>query len=123
MKRIRVPLYTERDYSFRIRFTGLSGRAMWKLNIDQPGEYRFIATNEDVLNDEDIPAEDQIVFLKSPATPDDAILVQKIIRITGLVITAVLFLICYLIHYATISKMKTDDDDAEQFEGEFELES
>lgn len=119
--RSRVPLLRE-DINFKIRFTGLSGRALWEIDIPEDGEYRFIVSNENVLNDEDLPPEDQIVFLKTPNSLLTAKLIQNVIRFTGLGITTVLFIIFYLLHYLTINKRKSQEQEAEQFEGEFELE-
>lgn len=119
--RSRLPLLRE-DINYKIRLTGISGRALWEVDIPQPGEYRFIVSNENVLSDEDIPPEDQIVFLKSPNSLLTAKFIQNVIRFTGLGITAVLFIIFYLLHYLTINKRKSREQEAEQFEGEFELE-
>ena len=118
--RSRVPLLRE-DINFKIRLTGLSGRALWEIDIPEDGEYRFIVSNENVLSDEDIPPADQIVFLKTPNSMLTAKRIQDVIRFTGLGITAVLFIIFYLLHYLTINKRKSQEQEAEQFEGEFEL--
>jgi hypothetical protein len=120
--RSRVPLYAHsEDVNFNIRFTGLSGRAMWELDTPQDGEYRFIVTNENVLSDEDIPPEDRIVFLKSPNSLVTAKFIQNVIRFTGLGITTVMFILFYLLHYLTVGKRKNQNQETEEFEGEFEL--
>lgn len=118
--RTRVPLLRE-DINFKIRFTGISGRALWEIDIPEKGDYRFIVSNENVLSDEDIPPEDQIVFLKSPNSMLTAKRIQNVIRFTGLGITAVMFIVFYLLHYLTINKRKSQEKEAQQFEGEFEL--
>ena len=121
-ERSRVPIVTE-DLSFRVHFTGLSGRALWALDIPEPGDYVVIATNENVLSDNDLPPEDHVVFLKSPNSLHETRAVQKGIMITGGSITLVLTIICYLLHLSVVSRRAlTGAPPSEEFEGEFRLE-
>ena len=119
--RSRAPIVTD-DVSFRVHLTGLSGRALWQLSIPEPGEYVFIATNENILSDADLPPEDRIVLFKSPNTVHEARLVQKGIMITGGSITLVLTIICYLFHLGAVSRRGPEAAPADEFEGEFKLE-
>lgn len=102
-RRKRVPMITE-DINYKIFLTGISGRAFWQLIIMQPGDYSFETSNDSVLNDEDVPPEDKIVFLKNPDTLGEAQAVQKIIRITGASISIVVLTIFYLLHIVTLKK-------------------
>ncbi len=102
-RRIRVPMISE-DTSYKIMLTGVSGRAFWQLNTMRPGEYSFETSNDSVLSDEDVPPEDQIVFLKSPDTLAEVQAFQKIIRITGASLSIVLLTIFYLKHIVTLKK-------------------
>ncbi|MCZ6834656.1 MAG: hypothetical protein O7G85_02685 [Planctomycetota bacterium] len=118
--RTRVPLIT-RDISFRINLTGLSGRAMWELDIPQAGEYQFVAASHDVASEDEIPLEDKIVFLKTPNSVQEAKAIQKGIMIIGGSITIVLTAICYLIHMKSLGRGSDDSSETDMFEGEFEL--
>ncbi len=101
-RRIRVPMISE-DISYKIMLTGVSGRAFWQLSTMRPGEYSFETSNDSVLSDEDVPPEDQIVFLKSQ-TLAEVQAFQKVIRITGASISILLLTIFYLKHIVTLKK-------------------
>lgn len=115
---IRFPSTNNPDISFRTRFTGISGRALWQLNLEQAGEYRFIAANGNVLSDSEIPIEDQVVFLKVPDTLNESQRVQKIIRIVGASSTFVMMAFFYVLHFLALSKQRQPaplDEFEEQF--------
>ena len=102
-RRVRVQMIPE-DVSYKILMTGGSGRAFWELSIMRPGEYSFETSNDSVLSDEDVPPEDQIVFLKTPNSLAEVQAFQKNIRITGASISIVLLTLFYLKHIVTLKK-------------------
>jgi hypothetical protein len=95
--RVRTAQITE-DINYRVLLSGWSGRALWRLNISKPGVYRFRCSNHNFEDDSQIPAEDRLTFLKSPATLSEVTAVRKFIQITGATITMTVVVMLYLMH-------------------------
>lgn len=96
-ERVR-PIMLADDMSYRMMLTGWSGRALWKLDITQPGPHRFRCSNHSVESDADIPAEDRVAFLKQPDSLTEVTNVRKFIQITGATATLTLVIAFYVLH-------------------------
>lgn len=86
------------ENEFRVMLTGWSGRALYKIRTDRPGEYEFICINDNQPFDEVARTEDRVVFHKVPASLTEAIATRKLIYIVGGTITIILFIGFYVAH-------------------------
>ncbi len=107
--RVGPPRNEDNRESYRVRLTGLSGKAFWELDVLEGGPYQIMATNESVLSDSDIPADDRVVFFKSPNSLRGATRIQKMIRISGATITAVPTIVCYLLHWGVLGRIRREE--------------
>ena len=92
--------------SYRLMFTGWSGRALWEVNVAAAGTYSMVCNNYNFMNDEDIPIEDRVVFLKQPNSFKEVKTVRTIVQVTGATITMTAVIVLYLLHSLTLQKRK-----------------
>jgi len=102
-RRLR-PIIPAEDHTFKLMFGGSSGRALWELEIVEPGVHTIRCFNNNFASDADVPAEDRVVFGKQPGSVAQAIAVRKTILITGAVITIALAVILYILHGLALRK-------------------
>lgn len=95
----RVPMAKpDKDISYSLMLTGWSGRALWRLTVPQAGRYSFTCSNHNFAYDEEIPADDRVVFLRRPDSLAEVQLVQIFIEVTGATITIMLVMFFYIMH-------------------------
>jgi hypothetical protein len=94
----RIPSAPAVDLSYRVSLTGWSGRALWAVDLDEPGTYEFRCTNANFPSDEAVPVEDRIVFFKHPESLAVARGRQKLFKIAGGVVTVALAIVLYVMH-------------------------
>jgi hypothetical protein len=104
-ERIRMAQLTE-DISYRVFLSGWSGRALWRINLTKPGNYRFRCSNSNFADDSQVPLEDRITFAKTPASLADATRVRKFVQITGATLTMTLVIVFYLLHALALKRRK-----------------
>ena len=92
--------------NYHLLFTGWSGRALWEVNVPAAGTYSMVCNNYNFMNDEDIPIEDRVVFLKQPDSFQEVKTVRTIVQVTGATITMTAVIILYLLHSLTLQKRK-----------------
>lgn len=92
--------------NYRLMFTGWSGRALWEVDIPAAGTYEMVCHNHNFLVDEDIPADDRVVFLKDPNSFKEVKTVRTIIQVTGATITMTAVIVLYLLHSLTLQKRR-----------------
>jgi hypothetical protein len=103
----RVPVgHPSGDVSYLLSFSDLSGRALWELHLAKAGRYEFEASNNTVTSDDQIPADDRIVFLKSPDSLEQANTVRKVLVVTSATITITLVIVLYIVHGVTLAKRR-----------------
>jgi hypothetical protein len=95
------------DINYRILLSGWSGRALWKLDVKNPGPHRFRCSNHNYASDDEVPAEDRVTFLKSPQHVQDVSMVRKFIQITGATATVTLVISLYILHGLALRKQAT----------------
>jgi hypothetical protein len=107
-RRVR-PIVPAKNHDFRMRFSDWSGRALWKLEILEPGAHTVRCFNVNFVSDDDIPAGDRIVFGKEPGTLGEAMAVRKVILIVGAVATLVLAAVLYIMHGVALQRRRAAD--------------
>lgn len=80
------------------------GRALWKLNLARAGLYEATCNNHNFESDSMVPADDRVVFLKTPDSLAEMSFVSKVIQITGANITITLAFVFYLMHFVALRK-------------------
>lgn len=86
------------DISYRMMFGGMSGRALWQIDIPRAGQFTFICYNFNFTSDREIPPDDRVVFLKQPDSIEQVGLVRSLIQVTGATITVTLVILLYTLH-------------------------
>jgi hypothetical protein len=102
-RRVR-PAVPAEDHTFQMMLSDRCGRALWDLDILEPGEHIVHCSNLNFASETGAPAGDRIVFGKQPGTVAQALVVRKTILIIGAGITLVLAAILYIIHGAALRK-------------------
>ena len=90
------PHRPEDDNEFAI--AGRYGRALFRLNLEEGGEYEIRCDNPNYESDDDIPTTDRVVFLKTPNTRAEVLSVRRAITTTGGTITIIGTILLYLLH-------------------------
>lgn len=93
--------------SYRLLFTGWSGRAIGEITVDESGTYIVTCTPPDFLDLNDIPPDDRLSFFKEPDTLVQANATYKTILIVGATITVLLTAVLYVFHYVTLHRRAT----------------
>ncbi len=93
------------DNNFEIN--GWHGRALFEANLIEAGRYTVHAFNANVASDDDVPADDRIVFAKRPNTKVEAIRVRRLIHLIGAVTTIGAGIILYLVHGLALHHRRT----------------
>lgn len=94
------------DASYRLLFSGWSGRSLWEVDIPAAGTYQIACYNHNYMNDKDIPAEDRVVFLKEPNNFTEVKTVRTFIQVTGATITMTAVIVLYLLHSLALQRRK-----------------
>lgn len=76
------------------------GRPVWRLEVTEPGEYRFEVT----ANHSEQTPDDRAVINKSPSSIQQAMSLQRTLMLGGLSIVGILFVILYIMHFVTLHK-------------------
>ena len=92
--------------NFQIK--GLNGRALFGLSVDEPGLYRLHCFNANVRSDEEVPADDRIVFLKTPSTRAQR--VRRRIHLVGVAVTVGLAIGLYILHGVALHRRRSRPD-------------
>lgn len=90
------------DTSYRLPWTGWSGREMWQVKVAEPGTYDLACYNLSHPSDKHVPRDDRIALLKHPATFDEASRSSRAVRHAGVVLTVLLVVGLYVQHARTI---------------------
>jgi hypothetical protein len=104
----RIPMD---DHSYRVSLTGWTGRALWELDLDEPGTYEFLCTNANFKSDDDVPAEDRIVFFKEPQSLAVVRGRQKLLKIVGGTITVAIAIGLYIMHGLALRRLAAEPPD------------
>ena len=99
---IRIP---REDHSYRVSLTGWTGRALWELDLDEPGSYEFRCTNANFKSDEDVPTADRVVFFKEPQSLTVVRGRQKLLKIVGGTVTVAIAIGLYVMHGLALRRM------------------
>ena len=102
-RRVR-PIIPAEDHTFQMMFSDRCGRALWELDVLEPGTHTVRCFNVNFASDTDVPSGDCIVFGKQPGTVAQALIVRKTILIIGAGITLLLAAILYIIHGAALRR-------------------
>ena len=102
-RRVRPAIPAE-DHTFQMMFSDRCGRALWELDVVEPGAHIVRCFNVNFASDTDVPTGDCIVFGKQPGTVAQTLVVRKTILIIGAGITLLLAAILYIIHGAALRK-------------------
>lgn len=94
------------DISYHAWLTGWSGRALWRLNLPAAGQYSIKCDNHNYPSNQDIPADDRIVFLKQPDSLEDFSGVRKTVQVLGGSIVFVVAVSLYVLHGRALAKRK-----------------
>lgn len=103
------PTPPEVDNEFAIG--GLQGRALFRLDLLEPGTYDMRCVNPNYASDEEIPASDRVVFLKTPNTKSEVLRVRKAILAAGGSGTILATLLLYILHGISIHRHRGADRD------------
>lgn len=98
------PIIPAEDHTFQMMFSNRCGRALWELDVLEPGEYIVHCSNLNFASETGAPTGDCIVFGKQPGTVAQALSVRKTILIIGAGITLLLAAILYIIHGAALRR-------------------
>lgn len=101
------PTKPEGDLSYGLLLGGQSGRALWQLNLPRAGRYEFTAFNHNFESDRLVPAEDRVVFLKTPNSLTEVTFMRKLIQITGATASITLVILLYILHGLELRKRRT----------------
>ncbi len=93
------------DNNFEI--DGWHGRALFEADLIEAGRYSVHAFNANVAADDDVPADDRIVFAKQPNTKVEAVRVRRLIHLIGAVTTVGAGIILYLVHGFALHHRRT----------------
>lgn len=105
----RIPVSTPTENNnFQIK--GLNGRALFGLSVDEPGLYRLHCFNANVRSDKEVPADDCIVFLKTPSTRAQALRVRQRIHLVGVAVTVGLAMGLYILHGVALHRRRSRPD-------------
>jgi hypothetical protein len=119
-----VEVMPARDMSdYNIARFGRSGRTMWEVFVIESGLHDVGGYNHHHASDREIPADDRIVFGRSPAHLNEAMRIRDRIRYTGLVVTLSLTVLLYGMHIyalrrrsavAAATSVRADDNETEE---------
>jgi len=101
-----TPAHPSGDISYTLMLGGMSGRALWKMNVPRAGTYEFTCFNHNFASDSQIPVEDRVVFLKTPDTLAEANLFRKFIQITGATASITLVIVFYVLHGLALRRLR-----------------
>jgi hypothetical protein len=93
------------DNNFEIN--GWHGRALFEVDLVDDGRYSVDSFNANVASDDEVPADDRIVFAKQPNTRAEAIRVRRLIHLIGAVATVGVAIVLYLIHGLALHHRRT----------------
>ncbi|MDY7108026.1 MAG: hypothetical protein SYC29_05260 [Planctomycetota bacterium] len=109
-RRVRPTIPAE-DNTFQMMLSDRCGRALWELNVVEPGEHTVRCFNVNFASDTDVPPGDRLVFGKQPGTVAQALVVRKTILIIGAGITLLLAAFLYIIHGVALQKRRAAEPD------------
>jgi hypothetical protein len=103
-RRVRPRRATDDTDNFKVLLGGWSGRALWELDIVEPGVHTFSTFNNNYESDAEVPPGDRIVFLKTPSTLAEVGRIRKLIQITGASVTMLVAIALYVLHALTLAE-------------------
>lgn len=104
------------DDNYRIRGSGLSGRALWRVYLPIDGIYDIGCYNSNYLSNDAIPADDRVAMFKEPNTLHAAGLIQTGIHIGGGTITVVFATALYTLHALSLKRRRLHEADSDGME-------
>jgi len=104
-ERVRA-LPLEADINYRLWFNQWSGRALWQLDLPRADQYQFRCSNHNFAYDSDVPADDRVVFFRTPDSLAEVSFTRKIIQGTGAAITIGLIILFYFLHGLELGKRR-----------------
>ena len=96
------------DHAFS--FAGRHGRAFYRLELEEAGDYEFLCTNGNYSSDDEIPETDRVVFMKNPGTVVEVKATRRLIVTIGGSITVFMTLGLYAVHYVVLTGRRRDDE-------------
>lgn len=96
--RLVRPAFPPEPENFRLWLNGHSGRALWTLNVIEPGTYALTVANANYASDEAVPDGDRLVFNKRPPSLHEAEQWRKVVQITTASITFAIVVVLYVLH-------------------------
>lgn len=99
--RVRVPAD---DQGFEV--DGRHGRALFHLDLPEPGVYDVRCLNPNYASDDEVPVDDAIVFLKDPDSKDGMLAGRRVLVAVGASVTVAVTLLLYVLHGVTLLRRR-----------------
>lgn len=108
------------DDNYRMRGSGLSGRALWRVHLPIDGVYDIGCYNANYLSNDAIPVDDRVTMFKAPNTLAAAGLIQTGIHIGGGTMTVALAAALYTLHAFSLKRRRLQEAESHNTEAGME---